>query len=46
MGDFPVGALLPKDSTGALRFLKEHPEYDGRGIKIAVFDTVCTHCQA
>ena len=38
--EFPVAALLPKDSTVALRFLKEHPTFDGRGVVIAVFDTV------
>ena len=31
--------LIPKRETGVLRFLKEHPEYDGRGVVIAVFDT-------
>ncbi|MDP6963242.1 MAG: S8 family serine peptidase, partial [Planctomycetota bacterium] len=30
---------LPKDDLGVTQFLKEHPEYDGRGIRVAVLDT-------
>jgi len=30
---------LPKNDLGVTQFLKEHPEYDGRGIRVAVLDT-------
>ena len=32
-------AAMPKDEIGATAFLKQHPEYDGRGCTIAIFDT-------
>lgn len=31
--------LMPKAETGALEFLRQHPEWDGRGITVAIFDS-------
>jgi len=36
---FPDAGLMPKREIGADRFLAEHPEADGRGIVVAIFDT-------
>src|SRR5262249_40473257 len=36
---FPLAELMPKDETGVTAFLKAHPNYDGRGITVAIFDT-------
>lgn len=34
-----LAGIMPKKEIGAERFLASHPEYDGRGIIIAIFDS-------
>jgi hypothetical protein len=36
---FPISGLLPKKSTRVLDFIDKNPNYDGRGILIAILDT-------
>jgi len=36
---FPCGGVLPKEETGAAKFIQENPLFDGRGCRVAIFDT-------
>jgi tripeptidyl-peptidase II len=34
-----VLGLMPKQETGALDFIRENPEFNGKGVVVAIFDT-------
>jgi len=34
-----IYGLMPRQETGALDFIRKHPEWDGRGVVVAIFDT-------
>jgi len=37
--EFPSWVLQPRKETGAAAFISKNPEYDGRGVIIAIFDS-------
>jgi tripeptidyl-peptidase-2 len=37
--EFPTQGLLPKEEIGALRFLAKNPQFDGRDVVVAIFDS-------
>lgn len=36
---YPTKGILPKTETQASDFLEQNPEYDGRNVVVAIFDT-------
>lgn len=37
--NFPINALVPKNETGALNFVTKYPDFNGKGVTIAIFDS-------
>lgn len=40
-----LASLMPKKEIAADRFIESHPEFDGRGVLIAIFGTLCLYIQ-
>eukprot|EP00954_Amorphochlora_amoebiformis_P002242 176434-Amorphochlora_amoeboformis.AAC.1 len=36
---FPQTGILPKVETQALQFVRKYPDYDGKGVIVAIMDT-------
>ena len=36
---FTEEGLVPKVETGALQFVTDHPEFEGRGVVVGILDT-------
>lgn len=36
---FPIESLKPKKETGVISFLRKYPEYNGKNVNIAIFDS-------
>lgn len=36
---FPIESLKPKKETGVINFLRKYPEYNGKNVNIAIFDS-------
>lgn len=36
---FPNVGIIPREETEASLFVDKHPQFDGRGVVIAIFDT-------